>query len=74
MFELIGLLLLQWHAKVYQEMLNVNLKIAQTMQNFLKFSLWTGSLFTRYLKFYCWKVESTEEIENFGDYLGDVRL
>ena len=32
-FELIGLLLLQWHAKVYQEMLNVNIKIAQTMQN-----------------------------------------
>ena len=74
-FELIGLLLLQWHARVYEETLNVNIKITQTMQNTWNyFSPWTGSLFTGYLKFYCWKVESTEEIENFGDYPGDFRL
>ena len=54
-------------------MLNVNIKIAQTMQNIWNLAC-EQALFTRYLKFYCLKVESTEEIENFGDYPGDLRL
>ena len=34
-FEMTGSLLLQWHARVYEETLNVNFKIVETMQYIL---------------------------------------
>ena len=55
-------------------MLNVNIKIAQTMQNIWNLACEQALCSHGFLKFYCWKVESTEEIENFGDYPGDFRL
>ena len=54
-----AIIILQWHTWV-QETFDVNIKIAQTKQNF-----WI---------FICRKVKPTEEMAKFGDYLGDFIL
>ena len=54
------LLKLQWHTRVYEEMFHVNSKIADTMQNILKFC---GG-----------KVKSIRNLANFNIYTRDFRL
>ena len=59
-FPLLVLPKLQWHTEVFEEMLHVNSKIAQTMH-------------AKYFKFTVRNL-SLQELAIFGDYQGDFRL